>query len=397
MTNYDLISGKTGLTHWISSYVHDNGQTASDGGGKSTLSLSAPGKGKSTLMCQNAELCMFTDDDKGPLIRAMVAKADLSEFTAHPETVIWRVRDFDSFPNIITENWLQSLKAWKLDHCYQPKQFHLFVHIDDDLVFYCYNRKNQAMPIPNLPPIERYVDVPDLMRKIHWGSINAVMEPQTYKLSPSLIQKLREKKMDINEETDRANATKERLKDRPAHVRKSVKTTLTKYDNMEVSPAYFWFDLIAGAMALNKMRHLTFSIDEWDDIAEARSEGDVWKLIDNLAANWKDLRKNNVSTHLSTHQTDYVDWRILKRIDYFIWMKGAQIHPSFSMLNRQSIVSDLPIGRMIIEQRMISFGKVEFDKIPRSHPAARIDGLKGNDLRLTGKEVQYITRDVVEA
>ena len=106
-----------------------------------------------------------------------------------------------------------------------------------------------------------------------------------------------------------------------------------------------------------------FCIDEWDDIAEARSEGDVWKLIDVLASDWKTLRKSNISAQLSTHQTDYVDWRILKRIDYFVWMKGATIHPAYSMITSQNIVSDLPMGLFLIEERKISFGRQPFDKL----------------------------------
>lgn len=396
-TSYENISSKKGETHWVSSYLHDNGQTASDGGGKSTLSLSSPGKGKSTLMCTNAELCMYIDGSKQELVRAIVNKDDLSSFKPYFETVIWRVRDFDSFSNIIKENWEASLKAWGLQNAYRAKEFHLFVHEDDDLVFYSYTTKNKAVPVANLPTIQRYKDVTDLMHKMHWGAINAVVEPQTYRLSQSLIQKLRQKKMDINEQDDREEEKKKVDKTKPMGRPKKAKNTLTKYEKMEVSPAYFWFDLINGAQSLNKMRHITFCIDEWDDIAEARSEGDVWKLIDNLAANWKDLRKNNISTHLSTHQTDYVDWRILKRIDYFIWMKGAQVHPSYSMIKHQSLISDLNMGWFIMEQRMVSFGKVRFDKIPKSHPSVRIDGLKGNDIRLTQKEYQFIVGEMCES
>lgn len=400
MTNYEHISSRKGVTHWISSYLHDNGQTASDGGGKSTLSLSSPGKGKSTLMCTNAELCMYIDASKGELVRALVGKDDLSSFNVFSETVIWRVRDFDSFSNIIKDNWELSLKVWRGCEINRAKDFYLFVHEDDDVVFYSYTTKNKAVPVQNLPPIQRYKDVTDLMRKMHWGAINAVLEPQTYTLSQSLIMKLRQKKMDINEKDDREQNKKENDKERkndkkPGRPR-SAATTETKYERMEVSPAYFWFDLISGAQSLNKMRHITFCIDEWDDIAEARSEGDVWKLIDNLAANWKDLRKNNISTHLSTHQTDYVDWRILKRIDYFIWMKGAQVHPSYSMIKQQSLISDLDMGWFIMEQRMVSFGKVRFEKIPRSHPSVRIEGLKGNDVRLSPKEYSYIVGEMAE-
>ena len=125
-----------------------------------------------------------------------------------------------------------------------------------------------------------------------------------------------------------------------------------------------------------------FCLDEIDDIFEARSEGDVWKLIEMLANDWKDLRKHNISTMLSTHEIDFIDWRILPRIDYIIWMTGARIHAR-SVIKVQTLVSNLPIGLFLIEQRGITFGKNTFNKIPLAQPAVRIDGLKGEDFNLT--------------
>jgi hypothetical protein len=318
--------------------------------------------------------------------------------------VIWRVRDFDAFSNIIPENWENSFRNG--EWCNGIKKLHLFVHEDDDLLFYAYNYKKQPIPIKNLPVIERYKDADDVMHKLHWGAINAIVEPQTYHLSATLIQKLREKKMDQSDVDDRTEEIKKDKKREADNRKKGIaeprtknktKAILTEYERREVNPAYFWFDLIHTAMESNRLRHLTICIDEWDDIAEARSEGDVWKLIDILASDWKTLRKANISTHLSTHQTDYVDWRILKRIDYFIWMKGAQVHPSYSMITARQVISDLPMGKFIIESRLISFGQEDFGKIPRSQPAVRIDGLKGQILRLTGRDVARIVDSMAEA
>lgn len=398
MTDYSRISSKIGHRHWIDSVTHDDGQFAADGGGKSTASFSSPGKGKSTLMCYVAQSCRFLHGSKGDFVNDFSRHEDVSSYKVFLETVIWRVRDFDAFSNIIAANWADSMRGHEWSEAI--KDLHLFVHKDDSLLFYSLNHKKKPVPVRNLPLIERYEDSDDLMRKIHWGAINAVVEPQTYHLSRTLIQKLREKKMGISEAAERKDAeeanTRSNKKNPPAH-RPRKNAALTGYEKREISPAYFWFDMIHTAMESNHLRHITFCIDEWDDIAEARSEGDVWKLIDVLAQDWKTLRKANISTHLSTHQTDYVDWRILKRIDYFIWMRGAVIHPSYSMINRQSIVSDLPMGMFIIESRMIDFGRENFGKIPYSQPAVRIDGLKGQRLALTPGEMKVIGTEMIEA
>lgn len=398
--DYSKISAKIGHHHWLDCVTHDDGQFAEQGGGKTVLHLAMPGTGKSTLMCHEAQMSKYVQGSKKNFVRSMELGENLSDFDVFLETVIWRVRDGDSCPNIITQNWINSYKG----AMGTAKDFHLWVHVaDKNVVFYSYNHKRQIIPINNMPKIEFYRDAEDLMRRLHWGAINAVLEPQTYTLSPMLIQKLREKKMDIREEVEiereressepkrgrppKGAKKKERAPGRPSarHGKKSK-----DYAAMEISPSYFWFDLIHVAKSMNRYRHIHFCIDEVDDIFEARSEGDVWKLIDILASDWKDLRKYNISTALSTHQTDYVDWRILKRVDYIIWMRGATINPNYSMLWQQAIVSNLPIGMFLIEHRKIDFGRDYFTKIPRGQPAMRIDGLKGESFKLDAETALHI-------
>ena len=411
MTDYAKISPKIGHKNWLAAITHDDGQFASDGGGKSTLMLAAPGKGKTTLLCQSAQISKYVHGNKHDFIQALVQGEPLDNFKVFLETVIWRIRDFDAFANIIPENWMHSFPEWRSS----VKKMHIWIHEDDHPIFYCYNYKKQPLPIKNLPPVEFYKDADDLMRRLHWGAINAVLEPQTYHLSEMLIQKLREKKMDYDDDTiedmqgedeDDEDDGRYRKRKRPVATRgrsargrrrKEVRGSRDDYAKREVSPAYFWFDLIHTAMEANKTRHVHFCIDEWDDIAEARSEGDIWKLLDDLASDWKTLRKSNISAELSTHQTDYVDWRILKRIDYFIWMKGAIVHPSYSMLREQSIVSNLPMGTFIIEEKKVNFGIETFDKIPRKQPDVRIDGLKGQTPRLTLNQANEILKTMCEA
>jgi hypothetical protein len=382
MTDYSNISIPIGERNWQNSITHDNGQFAQDGGGKSTLYLGQPGKGKSTLMCHAAQMsrCMH-NGSKIEFIGDLLAKNDLSKYSGkiYQETVIWRARDMDSFGNIIPENWQTSYKG----AMGSTKDMYLWVHENDtNVIFYSYNHKRQEIPVKGLPAPQFYTDAEDLIKRLHWGAINVVLEPQTYKLSQTLIQKLREKKMDINANDDRENERKKLQKSKASHVKKSTKALFTEYERREVSPSYFWFDLIHVAKSQNKDRHIMFSLDEVDDIFEARSEGDVWKLIEMLANDWKDLRKHNISTNLSTHEIDFIDWRILPRIDYIVWMTGARLHAR-SSIKVQSLVSNLPIGMFLIEQRGITFGQNTFGKIPLSQPAVRIDGLKGEDFNLT--------------
>jgi hypothetical protein len=396
MSDYSKISSYIGSQHWQNCITHDNGQFAQDGGGKSTLLLGQPGKGKTTLLCYKAQLsrCMH-HGSKIPFIGDIIEERDLSGYAGKifQETVIWRARDMDSFANVIPCNWSRSFGG----SMGSIKDVYLWIHeADKQVIFYSYNHKRQEMCIDGLPAPQFYSCAEDLLARLHWGAINVVLEPQTYHLSPTLIQRLREKKMDISDEDDRENErVKLRKQKGKSYVKKSTRNVQTEYEKREVSSSYFWFDMIHVAKSQNKDRHIHFILDEVDDIFEARSEGDVWKLIEMLANDWKDLRKHNISTSLSTHEIDFIDWRILPRIDYIVWMTGARIH-SRSSIKVQALVSNLPIGLFLIEQRGITFGKKTFEKIPKSQPAVRIDGLKGEDFVLTDSVANRIMEEYAQ-
>lgn len=192
MSIYDKISKKIGQQNWQYNIFHDDGNRESDGGGKSCMYLSPPGKGKSTLMVQ-AEQSVHSvlDDSKKSFLSHLNHGKDISSFIIEPETVIHRIREFDNFNALFPENWILSNPSWVAT----VKPVHIFVHEKDSPVFYSYHKNSPISPV-NMPPIELYSGAEDLMKKLHWHSVNAVLEPQTYRLSPNLIFALRKHKMD---------------------------------------------------------------------------------------------------------------------------------------------------------------------------------------------------------
>jgi len=417
MVNYEKI--RPGYDLWLESVFHDSGEYSNAGGGKTTGYFSLPGMGKSTLLCIATQITSSFPgkQNKGAFIKAQSALLEdpgnkdlldiIQSYVIEPETCIWRIRDSDGFANLIKPNWDRSFRGNREAPLGKP--FHIWVHEKDadTVFFYCIDEKYNVVPVKNIPQIEYYHDAVDLISNLHIGCINAVLEPQTYKLSSEMISRLKEKKMEINDEyetelkdrairaEDRADrAETGRKPGRPKGTRSRSKRAAGtgKYEQMEIAPAYFWFDLIHTALKWNRRRHITFVIDEWDDVAEARSEGNAWKFIDILANDWKSLRRNNISAYLTTHQTDFVDWRILKRMEYKIWMRGAIVKDAWSMISQQELISGLDIGRYIIEYSKIRFGLCPFPKIPHSQPSVNIDGLKGQQRFLKPKEMDRLMK-----
>ena len=380
MSLYDKISKTIGRLNWQYNIFHDDGNVESDGGGKSCMYLSPPGKGKSTLMAQAAQFTRSViGDSKKSLISHMNSGKSVSNFVVEPETVIWRIREFDNFGALIPQNWIKSYPGWNVE----LKPLHLFVHELDNPLFYSIV-KNQHVTPYNLPPLERYHDAQDLMSKLHWNAVNAVLEPQTYRLSPNLIFALQKHKMD-----DDPNLPQDEHEEQ--HNKKKKKKKGVDYAKKFVDPAYFWYDLLDIGYRTNNRRHLTFFIDEFHDVAEADCEGDAWKLTSILATKtYPQFRKNNVSLHLSTHQMSFVDYRIAKRIEYINWFRGAKIAPGHSMINLQALLSNLEIGQLITEETNIQFGIMTFDKINNAPPQIYVQGLMGQNAALPQADIDRL-------
>jgi hypothetical protein len=113
-------------------------------------------------------------------------------------------------------------------------------------------------------------------------------------------------------------------------------------------------------------------LDEFDQVVENFSEGLQWKLIADLGSRIRALRKANISSFFATHQWAFVDWRIANRIEYYGFLRGCSCNKNYSMVREQSLISDLPIGTILLEEKKVSFGIFRFPRILESHPAVQI-------------------------
>jgi hypothetical protein len=189
--------------------------------------LSPPGKGKSTLMAQSAQFVRTVDGaSKKKYVAALNEGSAKKDYIVKPETVIWRIREFDNFNTLIPQNWIKSYPNQSVAF----KPVHVFVHEKDNPLFYAYDKGEPVPPI-NFPHIEYYRDAQDIMRKLHWHGINAILEPQTYRLSDNLIFSLQKHKMEDDDTGELQDPTKKKGKGRP---KKKI-----DYTKKFVDPAYF--------------------------------------------------------------------------------------------------------------------------------------------------------------
>jgi hypothetical protein len=174
-------------------------------------------------------------------------------------------------------------------------------------------------------------------------------------------------------------------------IQKKKKKKEVDYSRKYVDPAYFWYDLLDFAYRLNNRRHITVFIDEFHDVAEADCEGDAWKLVSILSTKkHPQFRKNNLSLHISTHHLSMIDYRMVRRVEYINWFRGAKISPNVSMINLQPLLSGLEMGVIINEELNIQFGIMEFQKIFRAPPQLYIEGLKGQNPSISQKEFEHL-------
>jgi hypothetical protein len=344
------ISTKDGQKIWLNMLYHDDG--VDHIGGENCCIVGKMGSGKSTLVVQIAEYSRYSPECSRQEYIDYLFNLGENEHYDEPEgfgeTVLWRGRKYDYWNCLIPKNWVRSFPNYAFD----PKPVVLHVHKNDDLKFF-HKIGDERFEIPAMPEIRPYDKASDLFDNIERGAINVVYEPQVYVLSPNLVKKLKAKKMDPKGDDD--------------------DDTIGEY--LYVPPPVFWFELVEYMMEKKGNEFYTIIMDEFHQVCPSSSLGDMWHLIDWFSNSYMDIRKNNISLFVSTHQCTLVDWRVLDRTGHFIWLPGSKISKKNSMIYNSNIVSMLVKGQGLIERRMERFGLFNFSRINKQPPLVRVEGM----------------------
>jgi hypothetical protein len=377
------ISAVIGRKLFMQTLITDDARAATGSGGVQTIVLGSFGTGKSTLLGNMAQFSRFmTKGSKQSYIHHVVHKLPLKGFETKPTTVLWRARDLDLWPALIPTNWLERIQG------FTPKPLHVFVHNDDydDITLFCYNDKEDYTPhpIPNLPKIEQFSKADDLIPRLVDGAINVVVEPQSYRISSRLSMTIQEMRSDFigkeNRDEKKDNAPERRGKGRPRRI--------SNYEQHAVKPAVFWFDAVSAAMSLWRGKPLQVILDEGDDLLTSKSADVMWWAQGFFVEAYRDFRKANLSTVISTHTWDMIRDELLKRSTHKILFPGIKKSQN-SMIRQAPIINRLQPGNFIIENTNREFGREKFGRIPNPI-VCKIDGLKGAYPSLTPKQAREI-------
>jgi len=131
---------------------------------------------------------------------------------------------------------------------------------------------------------------------------------------------------------------------------------------------YDWIRIFEFLIYRDDVRFVDIMFDEIEDLFPLNPAGEIWNLVEYGARLLKEFRKTYISLYAATQKISDVDYRILNKINYFIYLKGAKTKKN-SIVD-QRIVNFLKPGVAIIEGSYYQYFR--FNDIARPTVRAKI-------------------------
>lgn len=358
---FNALNKAYGSEIWDQVLTHDDGQLGY--GGTRTFGVGGLGGGKTTLLTKFARMSNyiqgiskkdFVEAIKSIDIKNIDQHADLAKELQrfiHPETCIWRGREFDSW-NVL----VPSIHS----RCYPGEPTRpLVVHItkESPLEFYQQDIETGAKTEIGGLSIKRYSSVGELYGNFVHGGNNIIYPPIRHFMSS-------------------------RLKD-SINVKRNLSESDRKYLQPDgeylVERDIFLFEVFEYLYRMNldneHRRWFTAVIDESHDLFRANAPDIYYWIIECMVDVLVDTRKHNLSLACMTHALNLIDYRILERASHFIWMKGAKPSGSYSGVDVR-LVKKLLDGQAVNEAVMDGkIGGFTFNRIPAGNSRLVVENM----------------------
>lgn len=365
---FEALSQVEGKKIWDEILIHDDGQLGF--GGTRTFGVGGQGAGKTTLETKFARLSYYIDGmNKKDFQNGLKHREDdddwMDEFGGHihPETTIWRGREYDSWNALVPSI---------AEKCYPheiPKPLRVHIYNNSGLQFFEQNFNTyEITPLPNLD-VKSYINIKELYDNMVEGGNNIVYPPQQHFMSARL-------KDSIN--------TKRNL---------SIRDRRYMHPNGEylVERDVFLFEIFEYLYRVNvdgkHRRWFTAIIDESHDLFRAAAPDIYYWIIECMVDVLIDTRKHNLSLACMTHALNLIDYRILERASNFLWLKGSKPSVAYSTVD-QRLIAKLETGQGVNESRMNGkVGGFTFNRIPNNVSRLLVKGMN------TSEDIQDIAKD----
>jgi len=327
--------------------LHDDGLLGY--GGTRTFGIGGQGAGKTTLNTKFARLSYYIDGmNKNDFIKQCQNISDDNELSrffnkhVHPETVLWRGREFDSW-NVLVPSVFKT--------CYPNEQCKLLkvhIHAKSELEFYQQNTNTlELVPIDGID-IATYNNIGELYKNLVEGGNNIIYPPTKHYMSARLKDAINTKR----------------------NLNKNDRKYMLPKDDYLVERDVFLFEIFEYLYRANleseKKKWFTSIIDESHDLFRANAPDVYYWIIECMVDVLVDTRKHNLSLCCMTHALNLIDYRILERASHFIWLRGAKPTSSYSTVDIRLVKKLLP-GQGVNESCMDGkIGGFEFDRVPNN-------------------------------
>jgi len=347
---FNALNKTYGANIWDQILTHDDGQLGY--GGTRVFGVGGQGSGKTTLLTKIPRMSNYIQGiNKKDFVQAIKSidatnkdqHADLAKELQkyiHPETCIWRGREFDTW-NVL----VPSIHS----KCYPGEPSRpLVVHVtkESPLEFYQMDiDTGKKSEIAGLE-IKRYSNVGELYKNFIDGGANIIYPPIRHFMSARLKDSINMKR-NLNE---------------------NDRKYLSPDEDYLVERDIFLFEifeyLYRANLEGNKKQWYTAIIDESHDLFRANAPDVYYWIIECMVDVIVDTRKHNLSLACMTHALNLIDYRILERASHFIWMKGAKPSGTYSAVDVR-LIKKLLDGQAVNESVMDgSIGGFEFNRVP---------------------------------
>ena len=131
---------------------------------------------------------------------------------------------------------------------------------------------------------------------------------------------------------------------------------------------YDWIKIFEFLIYRDDVQFVDVMFDEIEDLFPLNPAGEIWNLVEYGARLLKEFRKTYISLYAATQKVSDVDYRILNKINYFIYLRGAKTRKN--SIVEQRIVNFLNPGVAIIEGSYYQYFR--FNDIARPSVRAKI-------------------------